>query len=187
LGQAEEANGVQAAEIKRLQDRCVQAQRAVEEEKGFSDTAQSKLDMNQKRLRNIIVTDEELLQAKDERIKALMEENVNLATTIEKFINRAVNAHYPESDYINKQVATIESICLEMKKDTRVVDRFETAFHGLEEKLRNQKNEIVDLKMLNDESANRLKSSVRENQVLAGQLIEARKLLNEKEIVMSHK
>lgn len=153
------------AELKSLRDRVTALKKESDLEKRSTESMVLRVNLSEKKLRQVSFENAEVNKIKDERIKALIEQNNLLTTTIDKFSARMLGNSISDSDShpLSKRVAEVKAICEEMKRDKRVVEKLEIAFKKMEDKLEAYKEEISHLRSKTDELEQENKICIREN------------------------
>jgi len=160
------------SEIKVLQERIKALKNEAELERKTTEGLLNRLDVADKKVRGLTLENQDINKIKDERIKALIEENNTLSTTIEKFAARCIGAGAQETGNLSKKVAEVEAICAELRKDKRTVEKLEAAFKKLEEKLSGYKDEAVVLRGARADLENTVNALTRDNNNLKAEKLD---------------
>lgn len=141
-----------AAEVRTLKERVKALKTEADLEKRTSESVLLRIELAEKKLRNTVLENAEVNRIKDDRIKALIEENNLLSITIDKFSSRLMHGGVSDAGQqpLPKRISEVQAICEEMKRDRRTVEKLELAFKKMEEKLEAYRSEAVDLRTKND-------------------------------------
>lgn len=170
------------AELKSLRDRVKALKTEADLEKRNSESMVLRVNMSEKKIRHVTYENTEMNRIKDDRIKALIEQNNLLTTTIDKFSARMLGSSISDSGShpLSKRVAEVKAICEEMKRDKRVVDKLEDAFKKMEEKLNAYKEEVSQLRSKTEELELENNMELREIKVLRGDKLDLEQQLTVK-------
>lgn len=141
-----------AAESRALRERVKALRNEADIERRATENAEIRIELAEKKLRNTVLENAEVSRMKDDRIKALIEENNLLSLTIDKVAARALHGTAASSDKqpLQKRVAEVQAICEELKRDSRAVEKLDAAFKKLEDKVDVYRAETIDLRSRNE-------------------------------------
>ena len=135
-----------ASEIRKLKERVKGLKVESDLERKTTEDFIGRLEITEKKYRSQRLDNEDLNRIKDERIKALLEENNNLTAALDRFAAKCMTGAIDSKDPLSKKIANVESICEEMKRDKRLVQKLEIAFRKMEEKFAYLKDEVANLR-----------------------------------------
>ena len=137
-------------EVRLLKDRIKALKTEADLERSNADGMVFRLEASEKKYRSQRLDNEDLNRLKDERIKALIEENNNLASSLQKIAAKCLAGSLGANDSLSKKVSNVEAICEELKRDKRLVQKFESAFKKIEDKIAHLQEEVERLRGEND-------------------------------------
>lgn len=154
--------------MRTLRERIKALKTEADLERRTAEGEQLRVELAEKKLRNSVLEHAEVGRLKDDRIKALIEENNLLSLTIDKFSARVFNGAVSDSGQVpfQKRVAEVQAICEEMKRDRRAVEKLELASKKLEEKMDLYRTEAIDLRAKNEGLAEQIKILERDQKLI---------------------
>lgn len=142
-----------------------------------TDEVYKRLELAERRYQHLSLEHSESSSLKDQRTKALIEDNNNLSATIQKFTARCLASSVPESQSLAKKINNVEIICAEMKRDKKLIEKLETAFKSLEDKQTALRDEAISLRIQLEDRDHKLtqksmdlQKSVQDQSTLEGEL-----------------